>query len=89
MHIQLFKPEKHIIEQAYWRLDQIEKKSPKCFKEGICEVCGCEVSGLVWADATCKKEKEPCYPKMLKTKKEWDNFKTKNNIIIKNVADSK
>jgi hypothetical protein len=79
---------KHIIEQFEYRLT----KSRKCVLNGSCVFCGCKTPELMFANKPCGLIKltkynrkavidseEICYDKML-NKKEWLNFKIKNNV---------
>jgi len=71
----------HIKEQATWRLNQVQDKSPECVNADECYVCGCTLTGKVWEDRGCSKKENPCYPKMMDLKA-WYKFKKKNNISI-------
>lgn len=76
--------EQHILEEAQWRLGEIKDKSPKCFKEGECIYCQCELKELVLSDAACD---HGCYPHM-RNKEEWNQFKQTNNIHYVNSLDN-
>lgn len=65
------------VEQMAWRRTQVAIKSPECFSTGTC-FCGCDVEGLIAADAACEQEMK-CFPEMM-THEEWKEFKTKNRI---------
>lgn len=66
-------------EQIVWRRNQVQVKSPECFKKGEC-FCGCDVEGLISADAACT-EKNLCFPEMMNAA-EWEIFKKENNIKL-------
>lgn len=71
---------KHVREQIIWRRGEVALKSPDCWKQGHCIQCGCFIVPKTTADMGC--ENEPfCYPAMM-SKKEWKEFKTKNNINL-------
>jgi len=70
----------HIREQIEWRILQVKEKSPKCWEEGNCIQCGCEIKGKVKADIGC--DNEPfCYPQMMR-KKQWKQYKSDKAIYI-------
>ena len=66
--------DKHIYEQAEWRLERVKEKSPDCYNSDNCVKCGCEVSSKVFEDRACEGN---CYPPMM-SKEEW-NKKEKFN----------
>lgn len=63
---------KHIVDQAAWRLDQVITTSPECYSEDKCVHCGCEVSSKVFEDRACE---GGCYPEMM-NEEEWNKFNT-------------
>ena len=72
-------PPKHIREQAIWRMEQIKLKSPECFNKKEC-FCGCDINFTVFQPDSCE-EKNKCFPELM-SKKEWDEFKEKQNIFL-------
>lgn len=71
---------KHIKEQIIWRRGEVILKSPKCWKEGACIQCGCEIVPKTTADMGC--ENEPfCYPEMM-NRTTWAEFKKTNHIQL-------
>jgi len=64
--------DEHILEQASWREEQVKIHNPKCFELGKCEYCECSLKESLLSDPACK---HGCFP-FMKTKKEWDQFKT-------------
>jgi len=69
-----FRLSPHIREQVLYR----KHKCPDCLAEGHCSACSCSVPGKWFANDPCKGER---YPKLM-GEKEWENFKTNNNIVI-------
>jgi hypothetical protein len=79
-----FKTDSHIYEQIVWRRTQVMEKSPECWKQGYCRVCGCEILGKTMENRSCAAPdigEKPCYPEMMK-KEEWQKFKIDNNIKL-------
>lgn len=68
----------HIYEQILWRRVQVMKKSPECWEQGYCKVCGCEILGKTMEDRSCENE-DPCYPDMMKDQA-WEDYKFNNKI---------
>jgi hypothetical protein len=64
-------------EQVVWRVEAAEA----CTQNGSCFECGCETPDLYYGTEGCKKEENPCFPKMM-SKEEWEKFKLENNIEI-------
>ena len=54
----------HVREQIIARVNSMDFK---CFKDGQCQLCGCQTTHLQMCNKACDK---PCYPAML-SKKEW------------------
>ena len=74
----------HIYEQIIWRRTQVMEKSPDCWKEGHCQVCGCEILGKTMEDRSCAAPevgREACYPEMM-DKSTWEKYKLDNNIKL-------
>ncbi len=70
----------HIYEQIIYRRLQVISKSPKCWLDGACIQCGCEILGKTMEDRGC--ENPPyCYPDMMK-KEEWNQYKKSNKIKL-------
>lgn len=65
--------DKHIEEQYYWRISQVEKKSPECLK-GKCVSCSCETPELFLSSKECSNTENQCYGPML-NKEQWELFK--------------
>ena len=61
---------KHLEEQYYWRIQQVQEKSPECLK-GKCKICSCDTPELFMSDKACEGE---CYPEM-KSKEDWNKWK--------------
>lgn len=68
----------HIYEQIIWRRIQVSQKSPECWNQGYCKICGCEIIGKTMEDRKCENE-NPCYPEMM-SEDQWKEFKKLNNI---------
>lgn len=51
---------------------------PDCLQLGHCQACKCSVPGKWFADSHCKGDR---YPDLMNAA-EWEEFKTKNNIVI-------
>lgn len=64
--------DKHIIEQAEFRLWRVKEKSPECYENNICIHCGCTVDSKVFEDRACSANW--CYGEML-NKEDWELFK--------------
>lgn len=62
--------DKHIYEQAEWRLSRVKEKSPNCYNSDKCVHCGCQVSSKVFEDRACE---GGCYPEMM-SESEWKWF---------------
>lgn len=73
----------HIWEQIVWRRTQVIKKSPQCWEEGACYMCGCEILGKTMEDRGCSDSMSPCYPGMM-SKENWKKYKINNQIKIFN-----
>lgn len=71
-----FLPE-HEKEQVMWR----HEVAQACSLNGSCLECGCETPDLYYGTEGCKKEKNPCFPKMM-DKDVWEQFKIDNNIKL-------
>ena len=70
---------KHSKEQSKWRREMVQLLSPKCWNQGHCIQCGCEIMGKTKADMGC--ENEPyCFPEMM-NKKDWKDFKLTHPLI--------
>ena len=69
----------HQEEQSYWRLSQIQEKSPECIKEGRCKECGCSIDEKVLEDRGCE---GGCYPPMMNNIV-WHFYKKDNNIKVR------
>lgn len=66
--------EKHILEQAAWRMTVAKKE---CVEKDQCQGCGCfPMHDKVLEDRPCEGK---CYPYMM-SKLEWALFKLNNNI---------
>jgi hypothetical protein len=76
--IELLKPPVEKLEQAYWRLGEIEKNSPECLKSGQCQFCGCSIDEKIFDDRGCE---DGCYP-MMKNYLMWEYYKKDNNLKI-------
>lgn len=78
--------QKHIIEQTKYR---ILVANPNCIVNNECVVCKCETPDLFRTSVKhCERKNldgtpNPCYGDFL-DKSEWENFKSKNNIVIPN-----
>jgi len=70
----------HIYEQIIYRRVSVMSKSPKCWIQGYCVNCGCEIIGKTMEDRGCE-DYPYCYPKMM-DKKEWENYKKTNKIKL-------
>jgi hypothetical protein len=70
----------HIWEQIIWRRIQVMERSPECWKQGFCKVCGCELIGKTMEDRPCESE-TPCYPMMMNAEA-WGKYKKSNNIQL-------
>ena len=66
---------KHLEEQYYWRIQQVQEKSPECLEKGKCKICSCDTPELFMADKACENN-PPCYPEMM-SELEWNNYKDK------------
>lgn len=66
--------DKHIEEQFYFRLSQIQKNSPECLKKGKCKHCGCDTKEMALSDKICTNN-PPCYGPFL-NEEQWEKFKT-------------
>lgn len=73
-----FELDEHIYEQIIWRRTEVEKKSPKCWNENECKICGCDVLGKTMEDRSCEGK---CYTAMM-NKEEWEEYKIINNIKL-------
>lgn len=73
-----FNLDQHIYEQIIWRRTQVIEKSPACWNEGTCTVCGCEILGKTMEDRACEGD---CYPYMM-NEEQWKTHKILNNIKI-------
>ena len=76
--------EDHIYEQILWRRTQVMIKSPECWNESQCKVCGCDILGKTMEDRGCSApdiSREECYPAMM-TKDVWKTYKTKEKIKL-------
>jgi len=75
----------YMYEQIIWRRTQVMEKSPECWREGHCKICGCEILGKTMEDRACgMSEVDPlkqCYPEMM-TEDEWRVFKLNNQIKL-------
>lgn len=60
----------HIKEQFELRLKLMDKK---CFLDGQCKICGCDIPALTLSDKACEGK---CYPPMM-SKKQWIQFNNK------------
>ncbi len=58
----------HIVNQIQTRILSMDDV---CYREGSCQICGCETTALQMANKACDK---PCYPRMM-NKFEWRVFK--------------
>lgn len=79
-----FKLEDHIYEQIIWRRTEVIKKSPECWNNNECRVCGCDILGKTMEDRGCSAPEvgeEECYPAMV-DKETWKVFKSKNNVKL-------
>ena len=63
----------HIFEQIQYRIKVMDQE---CYNSGSCKICGCNTPHLQMANKTCEGK---CYPVMM-NKKQWKDFKSKNNI---------
>lgn len=61
----------HIYEQIIWRRTQVMHKSPQCWRDGKCKVCGCDILGKTMEDRGCERS---CYP-FMRTEKTWKKYK--------------
>lgn len=66
--------DKHIEEQYYWRISQVEKKSPECLTNEKCKSCSCSTPELFLSSKQCSNEQDPCYPPMM-SEEQWEKFK--------------
>jgi len=66
-------------EQVIWRRTRVKDLSPKCWKENICKICGCDVIDKTLEDRGCEGF---CYTEMMQTEEEWKEYKTKNKIKL-------
>lgn len=82
--------EQHVYEQIVWRRTQVMSKSPECWKQGYCKVCGCEILGKTMEDRACGISEvpemiyegiEPCFPAMM-DQATWEKYKKKNLIKL-------
>lgn len=64
--------DKHLEEQYYWRISQVQEKSPECLK-GKCKICSCDTPELFMSDKACSNN-PPCYPEMM-SKEDWNKLK--------------
>lgn len=70
--------DKHIIEQAAWRMSKAKKE---CVDADQCQACGCfPLYDKVLEDRQCEGK---CYPHMMSSK-QWGLFKLNNNIYVNN-----
>jgi hypothetical protein len=76
--IEFLNPQPHIVEQAYWRLSEVERNSPECLKLGQCKICGCSIDEKVLEDRGCE---DGCYPPM-KNYLVWEFYKQDNNLKV-------
>ena len=65
----------HIEEQYYWRIKQVQEKSPECLEKGKCKICSCDTPELFMADKACEGN---CYPEMM-DECEWEKFKEESD----------
>jgi hypothetical protein len=66
--------DKHILEQAAWRMTKAKKE---CVKKDQCQACGCfPMHDKVLEDRPCE---GGCYPAMM-DKEYWETFKRINEI---------
>jgi hypothetical protein len=68
----------HIYEQIIWRRFEVMKTSPKCWSNGACVMCGCDILGKTMEDRACE---GVCYPEMMKAE-EWEDYKRINHIKL-------
>lgn len=79
----------HIYEQIIWRRTQVMSLSPKCWDQGHCRICGCEILGKTMEDRGCAineipledRDSNPCYPDMM-DEKVWESYKKSKNIKL-------
>lgn len=74
----------HIYEQIIWRRTQVMEKSPECWNNNECKVCGCDVLGKTMEDRACSAkdiDQEICYPAMME-KQEWLVYKEDKKIKL-------
>lgn len=69
--------DKHIEEQYYWRIKQVQEKSPECLEKGKCKICSCDTPELFMADKACE---GGCYPEMM-SEEWWDVHKEINEQL--------
>ncbi len=65
----------HIEEQYYWRIKQVQEKSPECLEKGKCKICSCDTPELFMADKACEGNR---YPEMM-DEYEWEKFKEESD----------
>ncbi len=68
----------HLYEQIIWRRTRVIEKSPKCWEQGSCVECGCEIIGKTMEDRGCEGY---CYPFMM-NEGEWKVFKKLHDIKL-------
>lgn len=73
-----FALQQHIFEQIIWRRSEVMQLSPKCWSQGYCKICGCDVLGKTMEDRACE---GACYPEMM-DKDKWENFKNIHKIKL-------
>lgn len=76
-----FKLPSHIWEQIVFRRNQVMLKSPKCWSEGKCQECGCEILGKTMEDRGCSNKETPCYPDMM-NEHSWKIYKKLEGIKL-------
>lgn len=79
LHISFVKRycKKSLIEQFSYRL----YLCVKCLEKGKCKFCKCKPEDMILEPLSCNSQ--DIFPNLMKDD-EWDKFKIKNNIIIKN-----
>lgn len=79
----------HIYEQIIWRRTMVMQRSPLCWNNGFCRVCGCDILGKTMEDRPCSiterpeilERREPCYPEMM-NEPNWKIYKELHNIKL-------